>query len=239
MNGSQDTDDLKERLHELPRVKASGDFETRLRRRLAASAHPAGALDRIPAFVYSSAAVALSCVLIVFLMTMKETPPQEQAKQGSPSQTPAVEEAPAVPSQIQPPAARQQMETAEPRPSESRRLGVAPRQAATPEKQVTAAPAPSAVTAEAPVTDASRATELEIDQQKTTTGTLELKLPDSLKSTGQKSRMQAPKVRDVYGVGTLGKSISSPLTDSLKVDSLKRLRKQLLKPKAIERNPNQ
>ena len=235
MNGSQNTDDVKKRLREMPRINAGGDFEIRLRRRLALPPRFEGILDRIPAFVYSSAAVALSCILIVFLMTTSGTPPQQNIKQAVSSQATPSEQVQTVPSPGQPPAARRQVEIAQPRLNEARKTDIVPRQMSSAPNPV---PKAVVVPTEAPVTDASRTTAPEIDQQKTTTGTLELRVPDSLRSTGQKSRIQAPKVRDIYGVGTLGKSVSSPLTDSLKVDSLKRLRKQLLKPKAIERTPD-
>jgi hypothetical protein len=257
MNNIQDDDKmntLRSLLRSLPKLRASENFEARLRQRIAHSDELQGDSDRhriplraIPSFAYSSIAICMMFVLTYYLITENGIGPVVQPPVAMDHQT-----------QMQP-LNRKTQSSQDNRTTgageekiyahgKSTAIKNATVEVPTTEKNtwardVEAGQSPQSVfsSASGGSTTLSETTTSEsglvIDQKKTTIGILELGRNDTTNRDGSKSRPFVPHVKDALGVGVVGHGISSSLSDSLKIDSLKRIKKQLFIPKAIEKKP--
>ncbi len=247
---------LRKVLHELPRIKTGDGFEVRLRRRInqsleTASPRPLGN----PSLAYSSIAVALIFVLFYYLFTESHINPvirppekiekvtrQTQIRSGEqatlnpagtasgnetrePPLAPTLKRVPAVP--VAPEARSHSLPTGNPEYN-NQLAGSSPTQNSTGTSAAESQNAPPKSVSEG----------LTIDQNSTTTGILELKRYDTSSHNGPNKLPFTPRVRDALGVGVLGQGISSSLADSLRLDSLKKLKKQFV-PKAMEKRPKE
>ncbi|MBI1805123.1 MAG: hypothetical protein HY033_10085 [Ignavibacteriae bacterium] len=76
-----------------------------------------------------------------------------------------------------------------------------------------------------------------LDQAKSTTGTLELKPTYDSSSSFARPRIVEPRVKDGLGIGVMNGAVTSPMKDSVKIDSLKKLQRNILQTKTKGKKP--
>ncbi len=244
---SNEINSLLAAIRSLPKVNAARDFELRLERRIREheqllESQVVGTLHsrRRPAFAYSVMAVCLLCGLIYLLALPEFGSLREHhiarvpvAIQQAP---PASTSRPTIQAEPQRSVTlRDLMDQRKTREKIVDRSRVQPQvgQISTQQGQRPAAPSNSQ---QFRIPDTGiAATRPTIDQSTTTTGILEL--GDTSSALHGKARSIRPRVSEGPGVGVIGTAISSSLSDSAKTDSLKKIKKQLLSPKGINKKP--
>ena len=246
---------VRDVLRSLPRLHARDGFELRLQKRIAAGTADS-APDRmeeapfptgLPRFVYSAAAVAASVVLISSFLLVQLFSPISRTPGVTGTSTrvspdgSAGKQNPVIPAVTgtEPPAAAGRDNLHLPGRSQA---GLRPSTRSTGDKKLTPV-AESAVgitaTRESNPQPAETSRQiLLMNKQQSVTGTLELQRSDSAGRPNDRSRKIVPRVRDEFGVGVAGTAISSPLLDSSKSDSLRRLKKQMLQPSITPPKPH-
>ena len=76
-----------------------------------------------------------------------------------------------------------------------------------------------------------------VDQTKSTTGTLEFKPTYDSSSSFERHRILQPRFKDVLGIGVMSGAVASPMKDSVKLDSLKQLQRNVLQTKPKGKKP--
>ena len=253
---------LRKILHDLPRLKTSDGFEMRLRRRIEqSSTRPQSLWDMpprpffIPSITYSSIAVGLVFVMLYYFFTLSNLNPVlpvssrpdqsvrvsggNSTEEGRGVNSIVLPENPKHPGQV-----KSEIKKVSPgQTTASEGKSVAPARKSSDNERLAGSSLPQESAASpgnpSPPSGTGRVSEgLSIDQKNTTTGILELKRMDTSTHSGSKNRPFTPRVKDAYGVGVLGQGVSSSLSDSMKLDSLKKLKKQFV-PKALEKRPKE